>query len=278
MSYNDCVSSASKIARFIHDNLGGGDDFGRRFFIEYLDTRQHNIIEPILILGLNPSGGDEETPNRNNNPNIFWYIDEVWRNERDQQTREEIIRKDLVYPIYFKTYHTFFKELDYHPVWYNESYFNGLLEEFNNEQLISSRMEEYLRYVINSKETQRYFLFADLIQYAKTSSKVMKRFLDAKDKMYRKNTELYVNIMSDLVSYTQTLLTYLKPKLVLVANAAVSDFIIKYFNNEELETSFDYSADDFQTTFVLSSMLTGQRALDRYNRKRLFREIKQYLG
>lgn len=58
-------------------------------------------------------------------------------------------------------------------------------------------------------------------------------------------------------------------KIIVVLNAKASEIICEKIGNKKLETQFLFN----DKTFFFSSMLTGQRALDRFSRKRLINEI-----
>jgi hypothetical protein len=66
----------------------------------------------------------------------------------------------------------------------------------------------------------------------------------------------------------------LKPKIIIVANTAASVIVSDRFNGGENNSSFDFNN---ITKVFLSGMLGGQRALDRYSRLRLIKEIKEHL-
>ncbi len=70
----------------------------------------------------------------------------------------------------------------------------------------------------------------------------------------------------------------LKPKIIIIANTAASVLVSNIFNGGKNETTFDLDIDpNYRTKVFLSGMLGGQRALDRFSRLRLIKEIKEHI-
>lgn len=70
----------------------------------------------------------------------------------------------------------------------------------------------------------------------------------------------------------------LNPKIIIVANTAASVIVSHYFNEGSMNTSFTLGGNlNSHPTVILSGMLGGQRALDRFSRLRLIKEINQHL-
>jgi hypothetical protein len=70
----------------------------------------------------------------------------------------------------------------------------------------------------------------------------------------------------------------LKPQIIIVANTAASVIVSHYFNEGVMNTSFTLGGKlNNHHTVILSGMLGGQRALDRFSRLRLSKEIKEHL-
>ena len=110
-------------------------------------------------------------------------------------------------------------------------------------------------------------MFADLIQYANTNSKDIKPYIK------RENEKKEYREIADYIEY---LIKFLKPKLVLSANAAVSDFLMDLYYKGISDRPALSSFDLFDTQFFTASMLSGG-VMDKYSQVRLFREIKSFL-
>lgn len=71
----------------------------------------------------------------------------------------------------------------------------------------------------------------------------------------------------------------LKPKVIIVANTAAAVIFSHEFNLGKINTSFMLDSDfDCHPRVILSGMLGGQRAIDRFSRLRLIREIKEHIS
>jgi len=106
----------------------------------------------------------------------------------------------------------------------------------------------------------------DMFQYRKTIQKDFKAFLTQNPKFKDAQLDLFGGLLSKL-----------RPKLILVANASASELFKNKFNSEFDESLGCYFTDleGYKVPTFLSSMLTGQRALDIHSRKRLVWHMKE---
>jgi len=76
----------------------------------------------------------------------------------------------------------------------------------------------------------------------------------------------------------ESALNALRPKIIIVANTAASVIISDRFNDGANKTSFNLNGNFNESPKVfLSGMLGGQRALDRFSRLRLIKEVEEHL-
>jgi len=256
-TYLECYKQAQVIGQKFHELLGNQGQ-QKNFFLEYPDLTNLDISSPILILGLNPSGEDQPSE-LDTKPNLFSYIPQ---NPDIKST--EVYYKELqqfCYSPYFKTFIECFQRLKppYNPLWYNKDVLEQIYSA-NKEHLSKEQLNYLLGY--SGLDERNYIIFADLVQYSKTNSKAITEHL---------SNDTVVDLLK---GYIGLLFEYIKPKLVLSANAAVSHFLIDNFNQEIVDTNINIHG----TNVFLGSMLTGQRAMDIYSRKRLFNEIQDFIN
>ena len=268
-NYETCEKMATNIAKSIHSKLRDKEELGKRCQIEYPDVERYQLNDVVLVLGLNPSF-DEKTKIWEPR-NLFGYVPEYDETEDDSPIRQKIPIK-LVYPRYFKIFIEEFMKMNYNPLWFNKKYLEDLLAQYKNDNPTYNEIEsfdEIIEYVsrFGKRDKKKYVVFADLIQYANTNSKDIKPYIK------RENEKKEYREIADYIEY---LIKFLKPKLVLSANAAVSDFLMdlyyKGINDRPALSSFDL----FDTQFFTASMLSGG-VMDKYSQVRLFREIKSFL-
>jgi hypothetical protein len=257
-NYLECEKQAKAIGQRFHELLkkSGSQE---KFCLEYPDLTVYKINEPILIIGLNPSGEDDVSKGRTY-PNLFSYIPQLHSNDEGLALMYKELSKFSYIP-YFKTFTNAFQNLNpqYNPLWYNPKVLQEIIKE--PEQALSTNLNVFFN-PYTSNDNGNYIIFADLIQYSKTNSKVIIEHL--KDE----------TVIPLLKRYFITMLDFIKPKLVLVANAAASHFIVQHFNDEVATTTFNLNG--YQV--FLGSMLTGQRAMDVFSRQRMMNEIQQYIN
>lgn len=261
MSFNVCKEKAKEISNEIYKKLHNSEDkFDKKFFIEYPDIENLKTkdIKFALVLGLNPSSSGE---NNNSNPNLFGYIPEKYRenSEQDILIRNDLISKRLVYQPYFKTFVNELIKIDYNPIWYNKTYTKNIIGNYQN--LISNEQMEYIKHFNDYDRNHKYIIYSELIHYAETNSKKIIGLIEDQE------------ICKLINTYLEALIDYLKPDFIISANATVSHYLIKHFNENLFCTDFMIEG----RKVFLGSMLTGQRAMDIYSRERLFKDIKSYI-
>jgi len=262
--YEDCKKQAKIIYDFFYSEFKAKGDIPKDFFIEYPDVRKLDIKSSVLVLGLNPSGGDDNVSvkRKAKSPNLFWYVPQINGNSNEGFKELHLRAQKLSYQKYFKTYVEFFQKIkpQYNPLWYNERILQEIFEKSENKNLVDEKLRVFLLDNFCKGDNKHYILFADLIQYTKTDSKEVIK---------------HINEITELVDhYIISLLGYLKPKLVLSANAFVSNYLVRLFKVDENDTCIDAC----ETKIFLASMLTGQRAMDTFSRERLFREIREFIN
>jgi len=258
--YSEVKTIAEQIFNEFRMRLDDSRKFKHNFFVEYPDVEKFNIYSPILVLGLNPSGGDDN-PNQRSLPNLLTYVPQIHETIKDFPDEVKSNAELLAYKPYFKTFFQSFQGLKtpYNPVWYNKEILNEIFKEYSMP-MFNDDLKKYLTH-FSQYDNQNYVVFADLIQFQRTNSKdVIQHLLD-------KSLTPLINC------YVETLIGFIKPKLVLVANAAVSHYLVDHFHEGKLTSQFDFC----DTRIFLGSMLTGQRAMDIYSRHRLFNEIQKFL-
>jgi len=258
-SYSKCEEQAKLIGQKFHILLGG-DGEQKKFFLEYPDLKALNIQAPILVLGLNPSGEDDLSIGRSV-PNLFSYIPKNQNVAEGLMENERTELQKFCYSPYFKIFIESFQQLNpiYNPLWFNKAVLNNIYQN-NSEHLTHTLIDYLAKY--SKYDNGNYVVFADLIQYSKTNSKSIIEHLDNDD------------VIIEINNYITLVFNFIQPKLVLSANASVSHYLMKHFNKGGLNTHFKIH----DTEVFLGSMLTGQRAMDIFSRKRLFDEIQSFIS
>lgn len=259
-TYSQCEAQARLIGQEFHNRIKKDNTQQQNFFLEYPDLQALNIQAPILILGLNPSGEDDRKVGRQLS-NLFSYIPQNPDIAEQNVCVEYDDLQKFTYVPYFKVFVECFQQLKpaYNPLWYNQ----GVLLDIcsTHSKHFNIKHESFLN-SYTKHDNGNYIVFADLIQYSKTNSKLIVEHLY--DSTIAKLLETYIRMMLD----------FIKPKLVLSANASVSHFLVNIFNEGVTSTHFDLEG----TEVFLGSMLSGQRAMDVFSRQRLMNEIQNYLA
>jgi hypothetical protein len=267
-SYKECEDKAKKIAIEIENYLTTNNQAHKSrsideyFAPEFPDIDKYGFENNVLVLGLNPSEGGNKRPENGAKYNIFNHIP---NKKRSDEESIEVIKEvqDLTYSKYFRPYVDYFANLEvpYYPLWYNESYLNTILSDSKHSNVLTDKVKSHMR-IYSKADNKKYIIFADLVQYALTDSKPIIQAL---------NDDARANMVKEFIL---ELIDYLKPKLILSANAAVSHFLCKNLGGTTDNcTHVKYN----DTTIFLASMLTGQRAMDVFSRNRLFKEMTDYL-
>jgi hypothetical protein len=256
-TFTQCETQAKLIGKKFHELIKKDNSVQQKFYLEYPDLKSFNIHSPILVLGLNPSGEDDLKIGRTST-NLFAYIPSNPTLVETPLINQYIELQKFCYTPYFKTFIETFQQFKppYNPVWYNHQVLKGIFEDYDKHL-----SPELLNYFNGFPDNGNYIVFADLIQYSRTNSKDITVHLSD------------ISVITLIKDYINLLFDFIKPKLVLVANASVSHFLINNFNDGTLVTHFKLN----ETTVFLGSMLTGQRAMDIYSRERLMNEIKNHL-
>ena len=257
--YEHCITQAAVIGQKFHDLIANNNTKQQKFFIEYPDVQKFNIRSPILVLGLNPAGEDNPEIGRRS-PNLLFHIPEI---ENTISAEDYQSLQKFCYSPYFKTFIDCFRKLkpSINPFWFHKDVLDEIIKE--NSKYITEEDIRPLRCLIAREQNNtNYLIFADLVQYSMTDSKVILKYLKVD------GIPMLVN------QYFESLIAFTKPKLIVSANAAVSHYLIENFNDNKDAASFDYK----EIRIFLASMLTGQRAMDVFSRIRLFNEIQDYLN
>jgi hypothetical protein len=131
-------------------------------------------------------------------------------------------------------------------------YFQGLKDFYQDNSLLD-RSEKALP------------IFHDMYPVRHTNQKEFEAFLKSAP-----------DLKKELDDANKAFLKEAAPKVIVVFNSKASEYIKELFGIHELSITTTNTITEM--TFVYSSMYTGQRALDKYARMRLAREIKDILG
>lgn len=120
----------------------------------------------------------------------------------------------------------------------------------------------------------------DLFIMRETSQKEALKSVGYKE--FKEDESKKINDLNEYGECQRKLFEYalceLNPKIIIVANTAAAIIVSHYYNKDEMNSSFVLNGNIKNTPRVfLSGMLGGQRALDRFSRLRLIKEVKEHL-
>lgn len=282
------------------------DGKNRNWFL--LDEFEEN--NNILIMGINPGGG---TKIKDNLYEFYGFDKECVSENNYRKELLDILEDECVWEEYhYQNYNliedgkffwaykeiskcedkmneTFNKILNYDEEKFLEKEFKKIEKKKNK---ISKNREKLLNafneiYKIEREKDGPYVIFSDLFCYADGTQDNIKKAIEKKE---IDREELRKHIRDIVKLYIE----YYKPRMIIVTNAyashLINESINKKFNDEEViefenkKIDNDYlSINDYSKKFsgekkvpiVFSSMVSGQRALDKYSYIRLKNRIKE---
>lgn len=281
------------------------DDRYRNWFL--LDDFEEN--NNILIMGINPGGG---TKIKDNLYEFYGFDKKSLLENNYRKKLLDILEEECVWEeYYYQNYNLIengrffwaYKEISKCKDIINET-FNKILN-YDEEKLlekelkkieekknkISNAREKLLNafneiYEIERKKDGPYVIFCDLFCYADGTQDNIKQAIEKIDRK---------QLREDVREIVRLYIEYYKPQMIIVTNAyashLINESVNKKFNDgkefiefEKKEIDNDYlSINDYSKMFsgdkkvpiVFSSMVSGQRALDKYSYIRLKNRIKE---
>lgn len=266
----------------------------------------------ILIMGINPGGG---TKIKDNLYEFYGFDKESVLKDNYGKELLDILEDECVWEEYhYQNYNliengkffwaykeiskcedimneTFNKILNYDEEKFLEKEFKKIEKKRNK---ISKSCEKLLNafnemYKIERKKSGPYVIFCDLFCYADGTQDNIKQAIEKNKEIDRKKLREYIREILRLY------IEYYKPQMIVVTNAyashLINESVNKKFNDDEELIGFDnkeidndyLSINDYSKMFtgekkvpiVFSSMVSGQRALDKYSYIRLKNRIKE---
>lgn len=211
-----------------------------------------------LFLNINPS-----ISNKSDN---FFLNDESQEhilNSGDQKQEElKLSKKDnykqITYPFYNKLYNLI-NEIDNEAI----SFWNEKKTLQKYRTFWASKKEEleiYNKVKDLEPKTGKYILYAELFYYRHSNQKEIVNLIEKEKELKEK-----------IIKFLESQINYYKPKNIIITNAWVSNFFLNNIcENKELTSFKKYK----NINIFFGSMLTGQRAMDLFSKKRLQNEIK----
>jgi len=211
----------------------------------------YNILDNVIILGLNPSSNDIDKTGSKKNA-FLQYLDKEEFGNIPNELRE------YSYGTYFSQGYRLFKDFGYNLLWRNSMYLEDCMKNVN----MTEQHKNYLRE--KTLPNKKYIIFADLVYYKEQDAKYMYQGI-------RRNEE-------DIYKLFKMQVKYYKPKLILIANAFVSEFLLRCIQECGEKTDMKPKTNErvMGVPVIFSSMLSGGN-LDRYSFLRLKKEIEGYL-
>jgi len=212
------------------------------------------IDKCVLILGLNPSSAEFKNDNEEKANCFLKYIPEDNLNDEQKGIIEKLSKKMYIYNRYFKrNYELFDNHSDFNMLWQNPNYLKRYKKLLKNEWA-------FLNLDNFKPKIKKYIVFSDLVFIKNKMAKKIESKLE--------NNNLKIKELFDLQ------LDYYKPSLVIVTNAAASNLLNNLLNNGKDVSEMIYRS----IPIIFSSMVSGQRALDKFNFIRLKKDIEKHLN
>lgn len=283
------------IKKFLYNK--SSDENSRDIFFELPQEIPFDVIGcNIMVLGLNPSSEDVDSkikekikdskcdfPSKYDDLKkckcIFQHLHNKTPGLTDK-VAEKMAKYHYMYDKYFKRNFELFsdiKEIEPTLIWRNKEYFDKYIKPMKFEdssvtQFVESLSKEndiFVHTGENNNRKKMYILFSDLVFIKNTSAKRIEDIIE--------------NLKEEVTRLFELQIDYYKPQLVVVTNAAASNFLYKIFEEDTdgyTKSIIYYSKSNAKgilekIPIVLSSMVTGQRQLDNYNYLRLKKEIEE---
>lgn len=219
----------------------------------------------ILVLGINPAG-DENSAEYDQN--YLYYIPTITAKNGEKH----------FYNKYFKPIYNLFDEATEQKIkwdWCN-------LENIKNikNEIDSQNFEKIENFYKESNKKEFTILSGDLFYYHETNQETFKdNFKNELDNIDKDKMKEILEI------HIKKILDEGNLKLIYINNAYASDLIYKNIFAEGEETGkesqkvykFEYKNNAYSIPILFGSMLSGRRAMDKYSKARLKKEIKEIL-
>ncbi len=237
----------------------------------YSDNRRlYNISEKvkddktrkkIIVMGINPSeSNDKKDSDRDKN-----YLEYV--PNASENLNKELRKKNLINIGYFKPNYELFEKVQMTWILFEDS-----IESIKS---ISKKIDTSFEFDTDNKK-EDLLIFADLIYYHNKQQKNIEKILN---ETYSKGEreKLRKNIQNMIMKHIEMF----DPKLIVVTNAYASNLIYESFaakENEKYDVKEKIEDDVIKVKnvpIILSGMVSGQRALDKYSYYRLKKRISE---
>lgn len=217
-------------------------------------SRKRGKIEGILVLGLNPAG-DESTVKIESVPD-YLYLNYVPNAKLPNFTNTN----------YFKViYNVLNQATGDNAKW---DWCNLPLDEIVRRMSRNpgwEQSEEAILDFYNKERSKRFTVFCgDMFYLHMTSQKDFLECINPDSAYIKDMLDLHIDELESIG---------VNIKMIYTNNACVSDFVENALRSKE-ESVIDYNYNNKKYKIVLGAMLSGQRAMDRYSRFRLIKEMK----
>lgn len=239
----------------------------------YSDNRRlYNISEKvkddksrkkIIVMGINPSESNDKK-DFDRDKEYLEYVPDVSEN-----LNKELRKKNLINIGYFKPNYELFENVQM--TW---TLFKRNIEEIKSISEKIGEKDDLSKFNIDNKKDL--LIFADLIYYHDKQQKNIEKILK---ETYNKDEQkkLRNNVKNMILEHIEMF----APKLIVVTNAYASNLIYESFaakENEKYDLKEEIKDDVIKVKnvpIILSGMVSGQRALDKYSYYRLRKRISE---
>lgn len=236
----------------------------------------------ILVLGINPAGDENSAVYEQN---YLYCIPTITAKKEEKR----------FYNKYFKPIYDLFDEVTEQKIKWDWCNLENIEDIKNKDSQNSKKIENFYK---ESHEKEFTILSGDLFYYHETSQeefkKLLKKGLNKKlDKQGEKQNEknrkkfLYPQIKEILNIHIKKILDEGDLTLIYINNAYASDLIYESIREEPVKESeklltkkeyeFEYKNNVYSIPILFGCMLSGKRAMDKYSKARLKKEIKEIL-
>jgi hypothetical protein len=228
----------------------------------------------ILVFGMNPAEekSDEDKREDAHEPYLFYVPEEpdVLKTLSVTEKKKMCDNPKMMNKGYFGANYMLFPRDEQcskvRMVWQDPKYYDDVkdTEKLSGLMKINETLEEWT-------EKAPYLIFSDLVFVKKT------KMNEVVDTNFNKNEQLHKKIFE----FFELQIEYYQPRMVIITNARASRLIYQKITGKnpdeenELKSQLSYRSKDGKIPIIFSSMVSGQRALDIFNRERLKKEIRE---
>lgn len=258
------IDKSKQVSKLIFDDPAFkkseiSNELEKRHINPFSDYSKFDFSDVILVLGLNPSSGDIDFSGEVADCHLL-YVPESNMGQNDNVTRANLNsqRRGYAYTKYFKTPVELFLNLGYHLCWYNKEFLKVISRRLNLK-------DNETNYLVNSyKDTGKYLIFSDIMNIKELKSNNIKVILDNGP-----------DIKAEVINLFLLQIDFFMPRLVLINSAYASHLICSQLEFDANSVSeINYKG----IPVLFTSMLTGVRALDKFNFNRLRADIARHLN